>query len=56
MVLFNIFVCYMDRGLSAPSASLQKDTELSGADDMLEGRDANQRNINRLERWAHPTP
>lgn len=39
-------------GLSAQSASLQDNTKLRGAVDMLEGRDDTQRNIGRLERLA----
>ncbi|PKU39989.1 rna-directed dna polymerase from mobile element jockey-like [Limosa lapponica baueri] len=55
LVLFNIFI--NDRvGSSAPSASLQNDTKLSGKSDMPEGRDAIQRDLDRLEMWARCEP
>jgi len=48
-VLFKIFISDI-AGSSAPSASLQKYTKLSGAVDMLEGWDAIQRDLDKLEK------
>jgi len=52
-VLFNIFVGDMDSGIERPLGKFPYNTKFSGAFDMLEGRDAIQRDLGRLKRWAH---
>ena len=51
--LHHIFISYTDDGIECTLRKFVDDSKVNGAVGTIEGRDAIQRDLNNLKRWAH---